>query len=117
MAAAAQDDIAAAAAAVLSAPSGHIGETYELSGPESLTLEDVAATLTKFAGRTVTYHPETVEEAYRSRASYGAPSWQVEAWVSTYTAIAAGEMESVTDAIPRLTGHRATSLAELLRAG
>ncbi len=31
------------------------------------------------------------------RASYGAPAWQVDAWVSTYTAIAAGEMSSVSD--------------------
>lgn len=65
----------------------------------------------------MTYHPETVEEAYRSRASFGVPDWQVDAWVSTYTAIAAGEMDGVSDAVPRLTGHRATALADLLRAG
>jgi NAD(P)H dehydrogenase (quinone) len=52
--------------------------------------------LTAFHGRTVTYHPETVEEAFASRASYGAPAWQVEAWVSTYTAMAAGELAGAT---------------------
>jgi len=62
----------------------------------------------------VTYQPETVEEAYASRAHYGAPQFQVDAWVSTYTAIAAGELEAVTDDVPRLTGHPATSLAELV---
>jgi hypothetical protein len=65
-------------------------------------------------GRTVAYHTETVEEAYESRASYGAPDWQVDAWVSTYTAIAAGEFERVTDDVARLTGHRPMSLADLL---
>jgi len=32
------------------------------------------------------------------------PQWQLDAWVSTYTAIAAGELDGVSDAVPRLTG-------------
>ncbi|MFI9010881.1 SDR family oxidoreductase [Actinosynnema sp. NPDC053489] len=115
VAAVAQDDIADAATAVLTDPGAHVGRTYDLTGPEALTLHEVAAVLSEAAGRTITYHAETVEEAYRSRASYGAPDWQVDAWVSTYTAIANGEMARVSDAVPTLTGHPATSLAELLR--
>lgn len=115
VAAVAQDDIADAAAAVLADVDAHAGQTYSLTGPESLTLDEVAATLTEFTGRPVSYHDETVPEAYASRASYGAPDWQLAAWVSTYTAIAAGEFATVTDDIRRLSGHPATSLAELLR--
>jgi uncharacterized protein YbjT (DUF2867 family) len=110
----AQDDIADAATAVLLDPAAHAGATYSLTGPEALTLAEVADVLTPAQGRTVTYHPETVPEAYASRASYGAPDWQVDAWVSTYTAIAAGELAGVTDDVARLSGHPATSLAELL---
>jgi NAD(P)H dehydrogenase (quinone) len=62
----------------------------------------------------VRYHPETVDEAYASRAVYGAPPWQVDAWVSTYTAIAAGELATVSDAVPRLTGRPALTLAAIL---
>jgi NAD(P)H dehydrogenase (quinone) len=43
-------------------------------------------------GRAVRYEPESVEQAYACRASYGAPQWQLDAWVSTYTAIANGEL-------------------------
>jgi len=117
VAAVAMDDIADVAAAVLSDPPPHAGATYRLTGPESLTLDDVAAALSTALARPVSYRPETVEEAYASRASYGAPPWQVDAWVSTYTAIANGEVAAVTDDVPRLTGHPATSLAELLRLG
>jgi NAD(P)H dehydrogenase (quinone) len=117
VAAVAQDDVADAAAAVIVHPGAHAGVTYDLTGPDSLTLDEVAALLTEATGRKVTYHPETVEEAYRSRASFGVPDWQVDAWVSTYTAIAAGEMDGVSDAVPRLTGHRGTALVDLLRAG
>jgi uncharacterized protein YbjT (DUF2867 family) len=113
----AQDDIADAATAVLLDPASHLDRTYTLTGPESLSFEQIAGILTTGLGRPVSYHPETLDEAYVSRAQYGAPRWQVDAWVSTYTAIAAGEVAAVSDDIPQLTGHPATSLAELLRGG
>ena len=111
----AQDDIADAATAVLRDPAPHARTTYSLTGPEALTLHEIAAILSEVTGREVTYHPETVEEAYASRARYGAPDWQVDAWVSTYTAIAASELAPVTGDIPALTGHPATTVTDLLR--
>ena len=117
VAAVAQDDIADAAVPVLLDPDAHLGATYSLTGPQSLTLDEVAELLTASQGRPVRYHPETVEEAYASRAAYGAPQWQLDAWVSTYTAIAAGEVATVTDDVPRLTGRPATALADLLHRG
>jgi uncharacterized protein YbjT (DUF2867 family) len=110
----AQDDIADAATAVLRDVTRHAAASYDLTGPQALTLGEIAAVLTAAGGREVSYQAETLEQAYDSRASYGAPAWQVDAWVSTYTAIAAGELAGVSDAIPRLTGHPATSLAALL---
>lgn len=41
--------------------------------------------------------------------------WQLDAWVSTYTAIAAGELDGVSDDVTAITGHPATTLEELLR--
>jgi NAD(P)H dehydrogenase (quinone) len=110
----AQDDIADAAVAVLREPAAHAGKTYELTGPAALSLAEVAATITAATGRTVSYHDETLPEAYASRAGYGAPQWQVEAWVSTYTAIATGELAAVSSDVEILTGHPATTLVELL---
>ncbi|MEV6867398.1 SDR family oxidoreductase [Streptosporangium subroseum] len=108
------DDIADAVTAVLTHADKHAGATYDLTGPQSLTLEEVAAILSRATGRAITYHPETVEEAYRSRAFDGIPGWQVDAWVSTYAAIAAGELDGISDAVPRLTGHLATPLADVV---
>ena len=117
VAAVAQDDIAAAAQAVLLDPGRHAGATYSLTGPEALTLDDIASVVSRETGRDVVYHRETLDEAYASRAGYGAPDWQVDAWVSTYTAIANGELAGVTDDVERLTGRKPMSLAELLRSG
>ena len=114
VAAVAREDVATVAAAILAAPDDHAGAAYDLTGPEALTLTEVAALVTEVTGTPTRYLDETVPEAYASRASYGAPDWQVDAWVSTYTAIAAGEVAAVSDAVPRLTGRPATSLRELL---
>jgi uncharacterized protein YbjT (DUF2867 family) len=114
VAAVAREDVAAVAAVVLAEPRPHAGATYDLTGPEALTLSEAAATIAEVTGRPTRFLDETVPEAYASRASYGAPDWQVDAWVSTYTAIAAGEVATVSDAVPRLTGRPATSLRDLL---
>ena len=65
VAAVAQDDIADAA--VLRDPERHTGITYSLTGPQALSLDDVAATLSARLGRPVRYQRETVEEALRLR--------------------------------------------------
>lgn len=109
-------DIARSAVAVLTAPADHAGSTWDLTGPEALTLGEVATLLGEHLGRAVTYHDETVEEAYASRQRWPAPQWQYDAWVSTYTAIAAGEMDGVTDHVQRLTGRAPTGLASYLEA-
>ncbi|HWJ67700.1 MAG TPA: SDR family oxidoreductase [Nocardioides sp.] len=107
-------DIARSTVAVLTDPAAHAGLTWDLTGPEALSLDQVAAILTAHTGRTVTYHAETVEEAYESRLRWPAPQWQYDAWVSTYTAIANGELAGVTDHVERLTGRAPTGLAAYL---
>jgi NAD(P)H dehydrogenase (quinone) len=115
VAAVVENDVAEVVARVLEKPGAHRGATYDLTGPEGLTLDQVATTITAVTGRPVVYHPETLEEAYASRASFGVPDWQVEAWVSTYAAIAAGELDGVSTAVATITGHPATAFADLLR--
>jgi NAD(P)H dehydrogenase (quinone) len=116
VAAVAQDDIAEAAAAVLRDPAAHRGRTYSLTGPEAVTLSEAAELMTAMLGRRIRFHDETIAEAYESRASYGAPDWQVDAWVSTYTAIASGEVAGVTGDVEQLIGRPPMSLGQLLRA-
>jgi uncharacterized protein YbjT (DUF2867 family) len=110
-----RDDIAESAATVLTT-SEHDGTTFDMTGPESIDLYETAERYGRFIGREMTYHPETVDEAFASRASYGAPDWEVEGWVTSYLAIANGEMDVVSDAVETLTGHPAQSLEDFLTA-
>ncbi|MFX4271392.1 SDR family oxidoreductase [Propionibacteriaceae bacterium Y1685] len=113
----ARDDVARTAAVVLQNPAVHLGATYDLTGPEALTFTEIAAILTEVTGQTHRFHNETIDEAYASRRRWQAADWQYDAWVSTYTAIAAGELETVSDAIEQVTGTPPLSLRELLSSG
>jgi len=110
------DDVADVAVTVLREPAGHAGRTYDLTGPGSLTLEEAARIATEVTGREMRYEPETIEEAFASRVQYDAPDWMVEGWVSTYTAIANGELDGVTDDVEHLTGRAPRPLAEVLQS-
>jgi len=110
----AQADVADVAVVVLGSDGAYDGQTLNLTGPAALTMYEIASALSDHLGRTVAYVPETIEEAYASRAVYGAPKWQVDAWVSTYTAIAAGELEGVSEDIQDGTGHPATPLEQVI---
>jgi NAD(P)H dehydrogenase (quinone) len=114
VAAVARDDIADVAVAVLLGD-GHDGRTYDLTGPEAFTFHQAAEALSRASGRPVTYRAETLDEAYASRAGYGAPHWEVTGWVTTYAAIGAGELDVVSDDVARVAGHPPMDLAEFLR--
>lgn len=116
VAAVARADVADAAAAVLRSPGAHVDARYQLTGPEALTLGEAADRISTALGRDVRYEEETLEEAYASRrAGYPeAEQWQLDAWVSTYTAIRDGEVAAVSDDVRRVTGHAARSLEQAL---
>jgi NAD(P)H dehydrogenase (quinone) len=106
-------DIARLAAAVLLDDS-HAGFVYEVTGPIAIDLAETALQLGEVAGRQITYHPETLDEALRTRA--GAETWLVEGWIGTYLAIATGEVAVVSHTIEHVTGTPPMSFAEFLRA-
>jgi uncharacterized protein YbjT (DUF2867 family) len=111
-----RDDIADAVAVILTQPGRHDGRAYELTGRESFTLAEAAAQMAQALGRRIVFENETLEEARASRAVFRAPDWQVEAWISSYVAIAKGEFEQVSDHVERLTGHPPATLREYLGA-
>lgn len=112
----AHDDVADVATAVLldENPARHDGVTYDVTGPVALSLSQVAALLTSATGRRITYHAETVEEAHASRAGLGVSDTQLAGWVSSYTAIAAGELARVSPDVARLVGRPARSFEQWL---
>lgn len=111
-----RDDIAAAAAAVLASPAEHVNQTYDMTGPEALTMAETVALLSEVSGRDYTYVDETIEEAWESRRPTGAPDWEIEGWITSYTSIADGEMAKVSGDVEQLTGRAPVSVRDWLQA-
>ncbi len=84
----ARDDVADVAVAVL-LDDRDDGRPYDMIGPEAITLH-VAEEFPRVTGCSIVYLPETLEEAYASRASHTAPEWKAEGRVTSYAAIAKG---------------------------
>jgi NAD(P)H dehydrogenase (quinone) len=111
-----RDDCADVGAAVLLDESGALdGQTLDVTGLEALTLAEAAAVLEEVTGRPAGYRDQTVEEAWATRRPSGHPEWEIEGWVTSYLAIRDGELATVSDVVPRLTGHPALTVAEHLR--
>src|SRR3954469_2970938 len=115
VAAVARSDLGELAPAVL-LDDGHDGSALDVTGARAFTFAEAAEEMSALIGRRIAYRDETLDEARASRAGHGAPDWQVEAWISTYAAVAAGELDVVSDTVERLTGHAPATLADYVRA-
>ncbi|UEJ84457.1 SDR family oxidoreductase [Brachybacterium halotolerans subsp. kimchii] len=101
----AREDVAQVAARVLTDPQAWGDTVLEITGGEALTLGEAAERLTAATGERFEYVDETMAEARASRAPYGAPDWQVDAWISTYTAIASGVLAPVSGDVQQVLGR------------
>jgi uncharacterized protein YbjT (DUF2867 family) len=108
-------DVIAEVAVLTDDEGAHDGRTYDLTGPQALSLAEAAEELSRATRRPVAYHAETIQEAYASQAAYRAPDWEVAGWVTTYVAIANGDREQVSGDVAAVTGHPPMSLTEFLR--
>jgi uncharacterized protein YbjT (DUF2867 family) len=110
-----RDDLADVAAAVLVDPEPHDGATYDVTGPESITLGEAAETIARVTGKPIRFEDETLDEAWASRRQTGAPDWEIEGWISSYVGLASGELDVVSDTVERIAGHAPVALADYVR--
>ncbi|HEY3192036.1 MAG TPA: SDR family oxidoreductase [Solirubrobacterales bacterium] len=109
----ARDDVADVAVELITDRS-HDGRAYDVTGPEAYTMAEAAERLGRAIGREITYVDETIEEAWASRRPTGHPDWEIAGWVTSYTAIAEGELDGLTTTVKDLTGHDPQTLEEFL---
>lgn len=75
-----------------------------LTGPQALSYDDIAATLTTVTGRPVHHRPLTYEQL-RDRLAAGIPAEFAALLAGLDRAIADGAEDRVTDTVERLTGR------------
>jgi uncharacterized protein YbjT (DUF2867 family) len=106
-------DVAATAAVVLSGD-GHEGRTYELTGPEAVTFDDVAAQLSDVTGRPTQFVPVPDAAALEGLLQAGMPAWMAENIVTVFGVLREDPAAQVTGAVHALTGRQPRHLAEFL---
>ena len=90
---------------------GHAGRGYALTGPDALTLSEVAATLSDVLGRPVRYRPLSVPRFVIEQVRrYDRPVPMALVMSALYTSQRLGRAGGVTDEVERLLGRPATPL-------
>jgi NAD(P)H dehydrogenase (quinone) len=110
----ARGDMARVAAAVLTSPASHTGQTYDITGPTTISFAELAQAFTAARGTPVGYADQDVTEALALARASGMPEWQAQGWVSALHQVSTGELDIISDTIRTLTGRRPVSLAEFL---
>jgi uncharacterized protein YbjT (DUF2867 family) len=88
------------------------GEEYNLTGREALDHAQVAAKISKVAGRTITYHPVDEEAMLQGAREQGMPEASVPYLAELYRLVRAGHMAVVTDDIKEVTKRKPITFDE-----
>jgi len=108
-------DVGAAAAAILSNPEPHIGKVYELTGPQSLTMTELAHEFSAALDRTIQYVnvPPQIWEAKLKEAKL--PAHLIAHLMTMAELHRDNRYDRMTDTFQLLVGRPPTSAAEFAR--
>ncbi len=120
-----RDDCVAAAVAVMTSE-GHEGQTYNITGPELQTFEEVTAILSEVTGKSITYVSVDDEQQYAMFDAMGIPRrpvddqtvgglpWNSDDMVTFGQAIREGFLEICSGDVEKLTGRPARSVRQMI---
>lgn len=120
-----RDDCVAAAVAVMTSE-GHEDQTYNITGPELQTFEDVTAILSEVTGKSISYVSVDDEQQYAMFDAMGIPRrpvddqtvgglpWNSDDMVTFGQAIREGFLEICSGDVEKLTGRPARSVRQMI---
>jgi len=104
-------DIADVAVEVLTG-AGHEGKTYPLTGPQALSMAEVAEQLSAATGKPIRYVNVAPEDAKSAQLAAGLPPYLVDALVELFAERRKGKEAQVSALVPEILGRSATSFSE-----
>ncbi len=107
-------DIAAVAFRAL-AEAGHESRAYPITGPESLSMAEVAERVSAATGRRVRYEDVPPETAHALMLQNGLPSQLADFLVGFYGLVRAGTTDFVAASVPEVTGAPGRTFAAFAR--
>ncbi|MTV36930.1 SDR family oxidoreductase [Duganella radicis] len=115
IAAAAREDYAEAAAAVLT-KAGAVEQVYELAGDTSFTLADLAAEVSRQTGKAIPFHNLSQEEYRGMLVNVGLPAPLAELIADSDAQAAKGALFDDSRTLGKLIGRPTISLADAVKA-
>ena len=97
-------DIAEVAAIALT-NSGHEGKIYPLTGPEALTMAEVAEKLSAVTGKQIRYVNVTPEDAKKAQLAAGVSPYLADALAELFAERRKGKEANVSSAVPSILGR------------
>jgi uncharacterized protein YbjT (DUF2867 family) len=107
-------DVAATIAAVLTTAS-HDGASYVLTGPQSISYDDIAATLTTVLGRRIRYVDMPAEAFHEHLLGNGVPAWEADDLAVLGRLFQSNHTWPVTATVAELTGRPPRTLQRFVR--
>jgi len=92
----------------------HAGKIYELNGPEALNYNELAAKISKHAGREVKYVDIPAEAQKKAMLDQGMPEWQVTALLDLEEFYTNGRGGNVDGLLQQLLGRSPLTMDQFL---
>ncbi len=108
-------DVGAVGARALVDDRAHSGRTYKLSGPESLSNSQIAAKLTRAAGKPIAFVQVPKEEFRKGLLGSGMPEGYADAYLDLLRFYDTGAGEEVTGDVERVLGRKPGSFDAFAR--
>jgi uncharacterized protein YbjT (DUF2867 family) len=108
------DDIAEVAAAVLT-EDGHVGQTYELSGPRALTFTEAVAVIADTTGRDIVFKRISPADFAAGLAAVDVPTDLIDLLLYLFETVLDGRNERPQDGIERVLGRPPHDFADFVR--
>jgi len=107
-------DIAEVAADVLTS-SGHEGKTYPITGPDALSMSEVAAELSEATGKPIRYVDVPPDAARAAQIAAGMPAHLADGLAELFAERRKGKEATVSQVIPTIFKRQPLSFADFAR--
>ncbi|WP_445143335.1 NmrA family NAD(P)-binding protein [Dyella sp. Tek66A03] len=108
-------DVARVVATILDNPAPHIGQIYNLTGPESVDMEKHARAFSEALGRTIRYRDVPVAPWTEKLREFGVPPHLIGHLAVMADLHAQGRYDRTTDDVFKLTGQKPMSTGEFVK--
>lgn len=93
----------------------HLNQSYDLTGPEALSLAQAAEKFSNVLGREIKYVPQSVDDFRKVLTQVGLPEWRVNAVCDEFRLLSEKASMHTTDTMQQILGRAATSVEQFAK--